>query len=67
MTAEVRLSSSSCQKATFRIWELAGQLAVLVNGAFVSSQMLQPDEAIPLLRQAAHALVAAARSIERQP
>jgi AcrR family transcriptional regulator len=46
--------------------ELAGQLAVLVNGAFVSSQMLEAGEAIPLLRQAAHALVAAARPMERR-
>jgi len=39
--------------------ELAGQLALLINGAFVSSQMLEAGEAIPLLRQAAHALLAA--------
>lgn len=39
--------------------ELAGQLALLINGAFVSSQMLETGEAIPLLRQAAHALLAA--------
>jgi AcrR family transcriptional regulator len=44
--------------------ELAGQLAVLINGAFVSSQMLEASEAVPLLRQAAHALIAAARSME---
>jgi AcrR family transcriptional regulator len=47
--------------------ELAGQLAVLINGAFVSSQMLEAGEAIPLLRQAAHALVAAAQAIKRRP
>lgn len=41
--------------------ELAGQLAVLINGAFVSSQMLSASEAIPLLRAAAQALLAAAR------
>jgi AcrR family transcriptional regulator len=40
--------------------ELAGQLAVLVNGAFVSSQMFESGEAMPLLRQAAHALITAA-------
>lgn len=40
--------------------ELAGQLAVLVNGAFVSSQVLSASEAIPLLRAAAHGLLAAA-------
>jgi AcrR family transcriptional regulator len=41
--------------------ELAGQLAVLINGAFVSSQVLSAGEAIPLLRAAAQALLAAAR------
>lgn len=40
--------------------ELAGQLALLVNGAFVSSQVLFAGEAVPLLRNAAHALLAAA-------
>jgi AcrR family transcriptional regulator len=40
--------------------ELGGQLALLVNGAFVSSQVLSPDEATPLLRASAHALIAAA-------
>jgi len=41
--------------------ELAGQLAVLVNGAFVSAQMISAGEAVPLLRAAAHALISAAR------
>ena len=41
--------------------ELAGQLSVLVNGAFVSSQMISAGEAAPLLKAAAHALIAAAR------
>jgi AcrR family transcriptional regulator len=41
--------------------ELGGQLAVLVNGAFVSAQIFEQDEATPLLRRAAQALVAAAR------
>jgi AcrR family transcriptional regulator len=40
--------------------ELGGQLALLINGAFVSSQVLSPDEATPLLRASAHALVDAA-------
>jgi AcrR family transcriptional regulator len=40
--------------------ELAGQLAVLINGAFVSSQMFEPGEATSLLRHAAHALIKAA-------
>ncbi|EJC64609.1 transcriptional regulator [Rhizobium leguminosarum bv. viciae WSM1455] len=41
---------------------LAGQLAVLVNGAFVSMQLFEPGEATSLLRDAAHALIAANRS-----
>src|SRR5438128_2669340 len=39
--------------------ELAGQLVVLVNGAFVSTQIFEPGEAAPLLRRAAEALIAA--------
>ncbi len=39
--------------------ELGGQLAVLINGAFVSSGMLDGREAIPLLQHMARALVAA--------
>ena len=42
--------------------ELAGQLTVLVNGAFVSSQVLTADEAEPLLQAAARALIAGARA-----
>jgi AcrR family transcriptional regulator len=42
--------------------QLAGQLSVLVNGAFVSSQLFEPGEATGLLRRAADALVAASRS-----
>ncbi len=41
--------------------ELAGQLSLLINGAFVSSQMLSAGEAAPLLRATARALIAAAR------
>jgi AcrR family transcriptional regulator len=41
--------------------ELAGQLSLLINGAFVSSQVLSPGEAGPLLRATAGALIAAAR------
>ena len=40
---------------------LAGQLALLVNGAFVSTQVFEPAEAAPMLRAAARALIAAAR------
>ena len=39
--------------------DLAGQLAVLINGAFVSAQMFEPGEATPLLRRTAHSLIAA--------
>jgi AcrR family transcriptional regulator len=41
--------------------ELAGQLSLLINGAFVSSQVLSAGEAGPLLRATARALIAAAR------
>jgi AcrR family transcriptional regulator len=39
--------------------DLAGQLSLLVNGAFVSSQLFKPREATPLLRRAARALIEA--------
>jgi AcrR family transcriptional regulator len=39
--------------------ELAGQLTVLINGAFVSSQIFKPGEATPLLRKTAEALIKA--------
>lgn len=39
--------------------ELATQLSLLINGAFVSSQIFKSGEATPLLRSAAHALVEA--------
>lgn len=42
--------------------ELAGQLALLINGAFISSQVLSAREATPLLAAAAKALVDAARA-----
>jgi AcrR family transcriptional regulator len=42
--------------------QLAAQLAVLVNGAFVSSGLLGPDEATSVLRGAVKALLAAARA-----
>jgi AcrR family transcriptional regulator len=40
--------------------ELGGQLSLLINGAFVSSQVLSPREATQLLSNAAQALVSAA-------
>jgi len=41
--------------------ELAAQLLLLVNGAFVSAQAIAADEAVPVLLAASRALVAAAR------
>jgi len=41
--------------------ELAGQLSLVINGAFVSAQVLGPGEATPLLRRLAHALIEAGR------
>ena len=38
---------------------LAGQLAVLINGAFVSTPLYEPGEATRLLQRAADALIAA--------
>jgi AcrR family transcriptional regulator len=40
--------------------ELGAQLSLLINGAFVSSQVLSPGEATQVLRGGAHALIAAA-------
>jgi len=40
--------------------ELGGQLAVLINGAFVSTQIFNPGEATPLLQRAADALISTA-------
>jgi AcrR family transcriptional regulator len=42
--------------------DLAAQLLLLVNGAFVSSHVVAADEAVPVLIAASHALIAAARS-----
>src|SRR5918992_4753619 len=44
--------------------ELGGQLSLLINGAFVSSQVLSPGEATQLLRGSARALIAAAGRAE---
>jgi AcrR family transcriptional regulator len=42
--------------------ELAAQLSLLINGAFVSSQMFSADEATPILLATSRAIVAAARA-----
>ena len=41
--------------------ELAAQLSLLINGAFVSSQMFSANEATPILLGASRALIASAR------
>jgi len=42
--------------------ELAAQLSLLINGAFVSSQIFSADEATPLLLATSRALIASARA-----
>jgi AcrR family transcriptional regulator len=56
-----RLQSIAERLGVPRPAELAGQLSLLINGVFVSSQVLEPGEAVPLLRRTAHALIAANR------
>jgi AcrR family transcriptional regulator len=41
--------------------ELAAQLSLLINGAFVSSQLFSAGEATPILQAASRALIAAGR------
>jgi len=41
--------------------ELAAQLSLLINGAFVSAQMFSANEATPILLAASRALIASAR------
>ena len=54
-----RLKGIASRLGVARTDDLAGQLSVLINGAFVSSQVFEPGEAIPLLQRMAHALIAA--------
>ena len=42
--------------------ELAAQLSLLINGAFVSSQIFSADEATPILLATSRALIASARA-----
>jgi AcrR family transcriptional regulator len=42
--------------------ELAAQLSLLINGAFVSSQIFSKDEATPILLATARTLIASARA-----
>jgi AcrR family transcriptional regulator len=43
--------------------QLAGELAVLINGAFVSTSLFEPGEAVPLLQRAAEAFISAHRHV----
>ncbi|MFL6627022.1 MAG: TetR/AcrR family transcriptional regulator [Burkholderiaceae bacterium] len=56
-----RLADTARKLGAARPGELAAQLGLLVNGAFVSASMLSPDEATRVLLGAARALLAAAR------
>jgi AcrR family transcriptional regulator len=56
-----RLRGIAARLGVQRPDELAGQLSLLINGAFVSSQVFSPGEAGPLLRATVDALIAAAR------
>jgi AcrR family transcriptional regulator len=55
-----RLEGIAARLGVQRPDELGGQLSLLINGAFVSSQVLSPGEATQLLRGSAQALIAAA-------
>jgi len=54
-----RLKAIAKRLGAQRPGELADQLTILINGAFVSAQLFEPGEAAPLLRRMAHALIAA--------
>jgi hypothetical protein len=53
-----RLRGIAVRLGVARPEEVAAQLSLLINGAFVSSQILEPGEATGLLRRTAGALVA---------
>lgn len=57
-----RLSNIANRLDVPRPAAFAAQLAVLVNGAFVSSELLAPEEATDVLLSSAHALLKAARA-----
>jgi AcrR family transcriptional regulator len=56
-----RLTEIARRSGATRPGELAAQLGVLVNGAFVSASLLSPDEATRVLLGSARALLAASR------
>lgn len=60
-----RLKAIAERLGAVRPDELAGQVSVLINGAFVSSPIFETGEATPLLRRAVSALIEAAREPER--
>jgi AcrR family transcriptional regulator len=57
-----RLTGIAERLGVVRPEELGGQLSLLINGAFVSSQIFEAGEATPLLRRTAHALIEAGRT-----
>ena len=57
-----RLAALARELGAARPNDLAAQLGLLVNGAFVSASMLAPDEATRVLLASARALLAAAAS-----
>jgi AcrR family transcriptional regulator len=61
-TLRSRLQDIAKRLNVSRPKQLAAQLAVLVNGAFVSSGMLSPEEATGVLRGALKALLASAQA-----
>jgi AcrR family transcriptional regulator len=56
-----RLEGIAARLGVKRPDDLAAQLLLLVNGAFVSSQVITGEEAVPMLLAASRALVAGAR------
>ncbi|HVA28244.1 MAG TPA: helix-turn-helix domain-containing protein [Candidatus Baltobacteraceae bacterium] len=60
-----RLKGIAARLGARRPADLAAQLLLLVNGAFVSSHAIAADEAVPVLLAASHALVAAAISLPK--
>lgn len=59
-----RMQSTAQRLGEPRPDQLAAQLAVLVNGAFVSADLLGADEATAVLLQALHALLAGAQAAQ---
>jgi AcrR family transcriptional regulator len=56
-----RLESLAERLGVDRPGELAAQLSLLVNGAFVSAQIMEAGEPIPLLQRTARVLIAGCR------